>query len=123
MRQPIDLHPCQACGACCAYFRVSFIDLKQYSTPIEKTHSLGGGITCMLGTQDKHRPKCQSLEGKVGKFTKCGIYEQRPQPCRDFKASYENGYREKRCDEARHKHGLKPLTKFDWLKKENVISE
>ena len=123
MRHTWETHPCQTCGACCASFRVSFLNLEKFKTPSDKTVPLGEGINCMKGTEEKHRPKCQSLQGKIGKHTECTIYENRPDPCRNFKASYETGYKEKRCDEARHKHGLHPLTKSDWLKKENVISE
>lgn len=68
----------------------------------------------MRGTNDKHHPKCQALNGRIGKDAKCSIYEKRPTPCREFRASYEEGHQNRRCDEARAKHGLRPLTPQDW---------
>ncbi len=73
----------------------------------------------MKGTNKKHNPKCEALSGDVGKIVSCMIYSNRPTPCREFTASYEAGIKEPRCDEARAKHGLKPLTKDDfkdWIK-------
>ncbi|MFN3454864.1 MAG: YkgJ family cysteine cluster protein [Pseudobdellovibrio sp.] len=118
------IHPCQKCGACCASFRVSF-----YWREAEKTdtqHPVPSNYwiestpehRVMKGTENKHHPKCCALKGKVGQSVGCEIYTHRPTPCRSFQASYENGSYNSRCDEARAKHGLKPLQKSDWpLKK------
>lgn len=113
------LHPCQKCGACCASFRVSFYWMQaenyiENSVPQSFVEDLDLSTRCMKGTSDKHRPKCMALSGKVGKNVNCSIYLNRPSPCRNFKASYEAGRQEPRCDLAREKHGLRPLTKMDW---------
>ena len=56
------------------------------------------------------RPRCNALGGEIGKGVACGIYANRPSPCRDFHHSYEDGGpQEPRCDEARVKAGMKPL--------------
>jgi Fe-S-cluster containining protein len=68
----------------------------------------------MKGTEEKHHPKCVALKGVVGKFVECSIYENRSSTCRKFEASYETGTARTRCDEARAKHGLRPLNKQDW---------
>ncbi len=68
----------------------------------------------MKGTDVKHSPKCVALKGRIGHFVNCEIYENRPSPCHRFKASYEDGKPHPRCDEAREKHGLRPLCKQDW---------
>ncbi len=69
----------------------------------------------MKGTDVKHSPKCVALKGRIGHFVSCEIYENRPSPCHRFKASYEDGQNVSRCDEAREKHGLKPLRREDWV--------
>ena len=113
------LHPCQKCGACCASYRVSFYWLEaepdvENSVPIEWTEEVNLRFRCMKGTNKKHHPQCAALSGRVGQTVGCQIYLNRPSPCRNFKASFEDGYHQPRCDEARAKHGLKPLTKYDW---------
>ena len=56
----------------------------------------------MRGT-DYARPRCAALSGKIGEQVRCGIYEWRPNPCRELEpASFG-------CDRARIKHGLEPL--------------
>lgn len=112
-------HPCLECGACCAFFRVAFHWREaekgsSFEVPTELTEDLDHDTRCMKGTSKKHKPQCSSLRGKIGELAWCSIYENRPTPCRAFTASYENGYENPRCDEARKKHGLKPLTKNDW---------
>ncbi len=113
------LHPCQKCGACCASYRVSFYWLEaepdvENAVPIEWTEEVNLRFRCMKGTNKKHHPHCAALSGRVGQKVGCEIYSNRPSPCRNFKASFEDGYHQPRCDEARAKHGLKPLTKYDW---------
>lgn len=120
-------HPCLSCGACCAFFRVSF--QRQETKPggpwqvpldfVEDTHSdrrpkEDSDLVSMKGTTQKHRASCVALKGIIGRRAYCGIYTQRPTPCRAFMASYENGQRNPRCDEARLRHGLPPLIKDDY---------
>lgn len=113
------VHPCLGCGACCASFRVAFYWLEsepgtEPQVPPELTNDLNLSQRCMKGTDAKHHPKCMALSGRIGRDAHCSIYESRPTPCRRFEASYEDGQRNSRCDEARVRHGLQPLTKQDW---------
>jgi Fe-S-cluster containining protein len=113
-------NPCVSCGACCAYFRVQFYwrEANREDSDRPLTPDLFEELTslhrCMRGTNDKHHPKCIGLKGRIGKDASCSIYEARPTPCRDFQASYVDGVKRPRCDEARARHGLKPLTLADW---------
>lgn len=68
-----------------------------------------GELGTMKGTDEKHRPACMALDGIIGTKVGCKIYSNRPSPCRNFLASYEDGIHRPRCDEARRKHGLRPL--------------
>jgi uncharacterized protein len=99
-------HPCLACGACCASFRVDFA--------VEELDSNGGHVpdglaaevtsfTCRMRGTDHARPRCAALTGQLGQHVACGIYEWRPSPCREFEAGSSA------CDAARARHGLTPL--------------
>ena len=68
----------------------------------------------MKGTHQVEKMRCAALVGEVAKRASCGIYPNRPSPCRLFDASYEYGVKEPRCDEARAAHGLPPLTLSDY---------
>jgi Fe-S-cluster containining protein len=105
-------HPCLTCGACCGSFRVSFY----WSEPVpeEFTEKLNDFRACMKHAQDPERPRCIALGGEIGRKVACGIYENRPTPCRDFTASFEDGQSNPRCDQARARYGLPPLTLQDW---------
>jgi Fe-S-cluster containining protein len=111
-------HPCLGCGACCAHFRVAFYWREAepdglWKVPVTKTVDLDSNLRCMKGTEVKHHPKCVSLSGRIGKNAHCSMYENRPTPCRSFTASFEDGIRNERCDEARAAHGLRPLKRGD----------
>lgn len=114
------VHPCLSCGACCASFRVAFYwreaEPSEHESAVPK--NLWEDITerhrCMKGTNNKHHPKCVALSGQIGEAAKCSIYNNRPSPCRDFEASFESGEKNERCDYARAKHGLRPLTRNDY---------
>jgi Fe-S-cluster containining protein len=114
MSESKKVHPCLSCGACCASFRVSFHNREiqnggLWKVPVDRTEEGGSTWLSMKGTNKKHRPACTALSGEIGKSVKCEIYEHRPSPCRNFLASYEDGRHRSRCDEARRKHGLRPL--------------
>lgn len=113
-------HPCLTCGACCAYFRVSFYWREaepdsETQVPVELTDNYSSTFRTMKGTSNKHHARCVALEGKVGEQVGCSIYQHRPTPCRAFDASFENGEHNPRCDQARAKYGLRPLQRKDWL--------
>lgn len=82
--------------------------------PLEMTEEQDEFHRNMKGTNEKYGRKCIALDGRIGKFVACTIYENRPTPCREFTASYEDGKHYPRCDEARAAHGLPPL-KPGWV--------
>ena len=97
---PLD---CQACGACCASFRVDF---SVYETQTEGGHVPDGladpinAPLCRLRGTDHQPPRCAALYGKLGHHVSCGIYEWRPSPCREFEADAPA------CHAARRRHGI-----------------
>lgn len=119
-------NPCVDCGACCAYFRVQFSKRELqpapvgHSVPTDQVESLDVDHACMKGTAHKHKPKCVNLSGRIGRDAHCSMYETRPAPCREFKASYSDGHHHPRCDEARRAHGLTPLRREDWITLEEL---
>lgn len=111
-------HPCVSCGACCAFFRVSFYHgevgargiPEDLVTPVTPFHA------AFKGTTSKTNCRCVALQGSIGHFgTTCAIYESRPSVCRDFIPSFEDGMPNEHCDRARAAHGLKPLAPSDWF--------
>lgn len=121
-------NPCVGCGACCAYFRVAFYwreaEEKDSNHPVPPGSfvDLDSQWRCMRGTEVKHNPKCVGLKGRVGRDASCSIHAQRPSPCRDFTASFSNGRRNPRCDEARRAKGLRPLGPGDWVGVDGDVS-
>jgi len=105
-------NPCMTCGACCAYFRVSFYwaeaDDAGGVVPVDLTEPLSLLMRNMRGTNDR-TPRCVALQGEPGSCVSCGIYEQRPSPCREFAMSGEDGVVHEACDRARARHGLPAL--------------
>ncbi len=98
---------CQACGACCACFRVDF--------SIHESEPHGGRVPaglaealndslCRLRGTDHARPRCAALSGRIGERVACGIYEWRPSPCREFEEGSDA------CAQARRRHGLAPIS-------------
>ncbi|HEY9159520.1 MAG TPA: YkgJ family cysteine cluster protein [Desulfomonilia bacterium] len=110
-----EYNPCLACGACCAYFRVSFYwgecdDAKEGGVPAGLTEKLNDFRAVMKGT-NRPEPRCIALEGEIGKAVRCTIYERRPQVCRDIPFSWADGLPEEKCDKSRQAWGLKKLEK------------
>jgi hypothetical protein len=105
-------HPCRTCGACCATYRVSFY----WAEPVPEalTQRITPTMVAMRGTCGPG-PRCVALDGELGQATTCTIYDARPSPCREFSASLEGGEPNQRCDAARARHGLLPLTPRDWI--------
>lgn len=111
-------NPCLSCGACCAYFRISFYwseadDATAGGVPAALTDKLTPLLRVMKGT-DRPQPRCVCLQGAIGTAVSCTIHPRRPTPCREFQASWSNGERDERCDKARAHWGLAPLTPADW---------
>ncbi|MBC7754279.1 MAG: YkgJ family cysteine cluster protein [Moraxellaceae bacterium] len=113
-------HPCLSCGACCAFFRVSFhwseVLRESHGVPEATTEKISLHKLSMIGTNQK-KIRCGALKGVIGDTVNCEIYANRPSPCRSFSASFEDGEPDDRCDRARNGHGLKPLVPADWAQK------
>ncbi|WP_373976542.1 YkgJ family cysteine cluster protein [Chitinibacter sp. SCUT-21] len=104
-------HPCLSCGACCAHYRVSFYfgesDATEGGTvPDDLVEPISPFYVAMRGTNQPN-PRCTSLVGTVGQSACCGIYELRSSSCKELQAADE------RCNKARAKYGLPPLSKAD----------
>ena len=105
-------NPCTRCGACCASFRVDFA--------ADELQSAGGCVpdglavhvtehTQRLRGTDHASPRCAALTGQIGVDARCGIYEWRPSPCREFGLRAPMGIGDEACARARARHGLAPL--------------
>jgi len=97
---------CTSCGACCAGFRVDFsvheTQAEGGSVPDGLAVTVTDTISRMRGT-DHGQPRCAALSGRIGERATCGIYEWRPNPCREFEEGSDA------CGQARRRHGLPPL--------------
>jgi len=112
------INPCLTCGACCAFYRVSFYwrerdDSQPEGVPEEWREDLNAFRCVMKGTNQSN-PRCIALSGTIGKQVFCEIYERRPSVCRELEPSYKNGHPEPKCDRARSAYGLAPLTPDTW---------
>lgn len=111
-------NPCITCGACCAFFRVSFYwqetDDNMGEVPKDMTEPLNTFRQCMKGT-NQLRPRCIALDGEIGHTVLCNIYTKRPSVCREFGVQWEDGWLYisaddfQRCTIARTKWGLAPI--------------
>ncbi len=106
-------NPCLSCGACCAYFRVSFFWGECASSggtvPDNATVQVSPFHVAMSGTEAKPA-RCVGLMGDIGCGVRCTLYGQRSSTCREFEASWADGQHNAHCDAARAAHGLPPLT-------------
>lgn len=104
--------PCTSCGACCAFFRVSFYwgecGESHELMPGDRVEQISPHLVAMKGTNQKN-PRCVNLDGVLGESVGCSLYEKRSTACRDFAYSWENGVHNQRCDDARAAHGIMPL--------------
>ncbi|WP_153116346.1 YkgJ family cysteine cluster protein [Rhodocyclus tenuis] len=104
---------CLGCGACCAAYRVDFHRAELDSAPdgfvpAVLTLPLTRSLVRMRGT-DEAPPRCVALQGEIGVDARCGIYAQRPGPCREFGELAPLGIADDACDRARRRHGLETL--------------
>jgi Fe-S-cluster containining protein len=118
IRPEISMHPCLTCGACCAYFRVSFHWSEADPAlggpvPFELTEPLRAHERAMRGT-NQAQPRCVALDAEIGKYSRCTIHDRRPSVCALVPASWEFGAASAQCDKARIAHGLPALTPTDW---------
>lgn len=98
------INHCLSCGACCAFYRVSFYwaEIVERAIPEKLIEQLTPHHACLTGTNNPN-PRCVALEGEVGKCVKCTAYEQRPSPCHELSVGDE------KCNKARLKYGLPPI--------------
>jgi hypothetical protein len=105
-------NPCLTCGACCAFYRVSFYwaeaDDAHGPVPAELTEKLDHHRRAMKGT-NQPQPRCVALEGEIGSCVRCVVYGHRPSVCHELKVSWEDGTPSDQCDKARRAWGLPPL--------------
>ncbi|QZY49956.1 YkgJ family cysteine cluster protein [Escherichia coli] len=106
-----NLNPCMTCGACCAFFRVSFTGPKP--TMLAVLFPPGSlnkyPLSPMHERYQSEKPRCIALAGTPGKNACCTIYKNRSSTCREFAMSGENGVVNEACNRARAKYGLTPL--------------
>ena len=111
MSAPTD-NPCLGCGACCAAFRVDFAREELLSEGGAVPDGLAAPLNdhlCRMNGTDRLSPRCAALVGRVGIDARCGIYEWRPSPCREFGELAAFGRGDAACARARARHGLPPL--------------
>lgn len=89
------------------------MELEEFGVPEASTRPLDSHRLELRRAADE---RCDALAGTVGACVRCQIYDQRPSPCRDLHAAYENGEPSPQCDRARERHGLSPLTAEDWAR-------
>ena len=109
-------NPCLRCGACCAFFRVSFPSQEADQSagglvPFELTGPSADDRRCMKGT-DLKQPRCIALDGFVGTEVHCQIYGDRPSTCRAFRRSWEDNVGNSLCDRARAVYGLDAFSQY-----------
>jgi uncharacterized protein len=112
------LDPCQQCGACCASLRVSFHRSQLLSEGGYVPDGLAdeeSASTCRMRGTDRAAPRCVALVGRVGESVRCGIYEYRPEPCREFAPHGVHGISNVECNRVRQRHGLIALVSPEGL--------
>jgi Fe-S-cluster containining protein len=98
-------NPCLSCGACCKTFRVSFYwaEAEERGLPPGLVEPVNPHISCMAGT-NSNNPHCAALGKGDGGPMACGVYEHRPEPCREVQPG------DAKCQRARARHGLPALS-------------
>jgi Fe-S-cluster containining protein len=111
-----DYNPCLSCGVCCTHFRVSFYWAEAEAflggvVPVDYTEDINDRFKCMKGTnpQNGEPRRCIALQGEIGQSIYCSIYENRPNPCRDYPLWMEDGSINPKCQELRALYGLPPV--------------
>ena len=92
---------CLKCGACCATYRVSFYwsEAMVLGLPDSLVERVSPWLVCMAGT-GRPTPRCEALDGVIGREVACRVYSRRPSPCRELQPG------EDKCNRARARHGL-----------------
>lgn len=103
---------CLSCGACCAFFRVSFYGAEAVAIPAQMVEDLSPVYSCMVGT-NQTQPHCIALEGKIGERVGCRIYPVRSSTCKQVQMG------DSQCQKARAAYGLIALKTLDSQQMEN----
>lgn len=94
---------CLSCGACCAFFRVSFYWAEGLAMLEAYTEAVTPVYSCMRGT-NQQSPRCIALSGTIGEHVSCTMYEVRSSSCKEVQIADD------KCNKARHAHGMIPFT-------------
>ena len=104
LSQPVQSEsssPCTTCGACCSYSA----EWPRFST--EDDEALAripeALVAENLSGMRCDGERCMALDGKIGVATRCTIYADRPQVCRDCQPGDEE------CQMARARYGFPPI--------------
>lgn len=103
---------CLSCGACCAFFRVSFYWAEGEGMPSEVVEELTPVYSCMKGTNQQN-PHCVMLSGEIGQHVSCSMYEHRSSSCKEVQTGDEQ------CNKARHAYGLIALVNVETIHPSN----
>lgn len=103
---------CLSCGACCAYFRVSFYWAEGLAMPEHFTEPVTAVYSCMVGTNQQN-PRCIALTGEIGKQVSCGMYEARSSSCKEVQIADEQ------CNKARRAHHMIPFVPLESFEQTN----
>lgn len=102
LSQKLAQDACLSCGACCAFFRVSFYWAEGEALPNHMVEALTPVYSCMVGT-NQPQPRCIALHGEIGQQVSCQVYPHRSSSCKEVQAG------DAQCAKARQHHGLIPL--------------
>ena len=102
LSQKITQHACLSCGACCAFYRVSFYWAEGEHLPAHMVEPLTPVYSCMAGT-NQPTPRCVALQGQIGEQVSCSVYAHRSSTCKEVQAG------DSQCLKARQAAGLIPM--------------
>lgn len=100
---------CQTCGACCVFHlcvAVGAADKRispEYYWEVTRESERGEIVVDRFMRRDEETMQCTALTGTVGVNVGCGVYEHRPQVCRDFEAGSD------KCHGVRRAFGIEPF--------------
>ncbi|MGE8541628.1 YkgJ family cysteine cluster protein [Acinetobacter sp. ANC 3813] len=97
---------CLSCGACCAFFRVSFYWAEGIAMPEHYTEPVSAVYSCMAGTNQQN-PRCIALKGEIGQQVSCGMYEARSSSCKEVQIA------DAQCNKARAAYQMIPFVPID----------
>ena len=102
---------CLSCGACCAYFRVSFYWAEGF--PCLSTILNLSPRSIHAWREPIKNPRCIALEGSIGEQVSCGMYELRSSSCKEVQIA------DAQCNKARMAHNMIPFIQIEPDEAEN----